>query len=156
MKRSHRVDARNKRNKGNKNFIEDLIENKSNPINSIIPSKSSLPKSAYLQGQLYVPNHNNPFSSDSPWQILAILVLVWTIFLLLIVFIFIIKKTVFADLNLPFGRNRHQRVRGTDDDNEWMSASFSDDNHEADENEVPLSTNMSRDDNDLIITNVID
>ncbi|CAI2170344.1 7430_t:CDS:1 [Funneliformis geosporum] len=143
MKIAHRIDAINKRNKGINNFFIDDIETKNNQINSIIPLDS---KSSYIHDQHYASNSNDPFSSESPWRLPAILSLVWTTFLLLAVFAFIIKKTVFADLNLPLGRNRHQRIRRTDDDNEWMTASFSDDDHEADENEVPLSANISSND----------
>src|SRR5581483_12109529 len=43
---------------------------------------------------------DRPYDSSLSWRVPATLVLIWTVILILIVFLFIIKKTVFSKINL--------------------------------------------------------
>jgi len=132
---------RDRKIKRNNNFKDDLelsqTHHNNRDFNSIISLNPSLPN----QSQLYLSDPIiNPLDSDSNWRVFAIMGLIWTIVLLLVVFLFVIRKTVFADFNL---RYRHRLFRETDVENEWTTASFDDNGHE----DVPLSSNISHDNN---------
>ncbi|GBB98559.1 hypothetical protein RclHR1_03260017 [Rhizophagus clarus] len=134
MKISHRISSLKRRD-----IDRDVnqINNKDELIdfNNFIETTYSSSYSNNYQTFGSDDTNNHQIDSNSSWRIPAILGLVWTTVILLIVFIFIMKKTIFS------GPDADQ-LPETNPENEWMIASF--DNSDNDNIEVPLSTNISR------------
>lgn len=136
MKISHLISSLKR---GNQNFIIDRSVNQIHNkdfvnINHFIETTSS-PHSNDYQVIGSDDNINHPFESNSAWRILAILGLVWTTVILLVVFIFIIKKTVFSPPD-------DEQLPEPNPENERMINSF--ENSDSENIELPLSTNVSR------------
>src|SRR4051794_21656321 len=142
MKRSRRISSSRRRNRRDDNDFK--VEPKMDQASSIDFVSSLNPSSTNVANtyQYGSDDVDYSFDSGSSWRIPATLVSIWTIILILLVFLFIIKKTVYAKLNIRPPDQRRQL--DTNVENEWMFASYRGNND--DENvEVPLSTDISRD-----------
>ncbi|RIA81149.1 hypothetical protein C1645_837451 [Glomus cerebriforme] len=150
MKILHHISSLNRRNQYDSEVIDQVhnninnnkrqnYNNNDNSINYIQTITSTNISPDY---KVYGPD--NSFESGLSWKIPAILVLVWTVILILVVFLFIIKKTVFAKFNLQPVTNQNRHIPNVNPENEWMIASFEEDDSE----DVPLSTDISRDSHD--------
>ncbi|CAB4491438.1 hypothetical protein RhiirA1_421323 [Rhizophagus irregularis] len=145
MKISHHISSLKRRNQIDRG-VDQINDEDFVNINHFIETTSSsgngLPHSNNYQDlnnyQAFGSDddiNNHPLETNSAWRILAILGLVWTIVILLVVFIFIIKKTVLSPPDAD-------QLPETNPENEWMIASF--ENSDNENIEVPLSTNVSR------------
>src|SRR5688572_28468060 len=98
MKRSRHISSSRRGNRrDNNDFKPEPKMDQPSSINSISSLNSS---SANVPSTYQYSDDVTPFDSGSSWRIPATLVTIWTVILILLVLLFIIKKTVYAKLNV--------------------------------------------------------